>query len=74
MDLNIVTIQDCIENWQYKAMTVLLNDGAVLGFRGGDIRDLMGGEGNGIQDMSVLRGKSHKKKEPVVAGSKGKSK
>lgn len=58
MNTDVVTIQDCIENWQYKAMTVLLNDGAVLGFRGGDIRELMGCEGNGIQDMPVLRGES----------------
>lgn len=58
MNTDVVTIQDCIENWQYKAMTVLLNDGAVLGFRGGNIRELMGSEGNGIQDMPVLRGKS----------------
>ncbi len=35
-----VNIQDCMENWQYRGLGVLLNDGRVLGFAGGTGEDL----------------------------------
>lgn len=63
MELSRVTIQDCIENWQYKGQAVLLNDGAVSGFRGEDLKKIMEkGEYYGIQNMPVLRGEPHKKR------------
>lgn len=35
MNPEAVNIQDCMENWQYRGLGVLLNDGRVLGFAGG---------------------------------------
>ncbi len=33
MNLEAVTVQDCIEMHDYKGLTAVLNDGRVLGFR-----------------------------------------
>ena len=58
VDLSRVTVQDCIEMNLYKDMSAILNDGAVLGFRGGAVQEMTErGAYNGIQNMPVLRGK-----------------
>ena len=33
MNAETITLQDCIENYQYKDEAVVLNDGQVIGFR-----------------------------------------
>lgn len=46
MDLSIVTVQDCMEMYQYRDMAVILNDGLVLGFKGKEC-DKAAGKGVG---------------------------
>ena len=61
MDLEIVTVQDCVEMDQYRDMAAILNDGRVLGFKGKERRGTAAGKGgreNAVLDMPALRGES----------------
>lgn len=33
MNLSVITIQDCLENYRFKGESTIINDGKVIGFQ-----------------------------------------